>query len=92
MRKTYIRRRIVVCIAAILSIMAVNAVISQPEVVCEVPVVRAQAGDTMWSLGEKYCPDFSDDMGDVVHIIIDMNGTSQVQVGQMVVLPWKEGK
>lgn len=92
MRKTYIRRRITVCIAVVIPFMAIKTVMSSEEPYCEPPVVRAQAGDTMWSLGMEYCPEFRDDMGNVVHVIIGMNGTSQVQVGQMVILPWKEGK
>lgn len=92
MRKVYIRRRITVCIAAILSIMAINAIVNEPEVQCEIPVVRAQSGDTMWDIAYKNCPKFRHRMDDVMSIVIKMNGKATVEVGQMVVLPWKSDK
>jgi hypothetical protein len=49
------------------------------------PMYVAQAGDTMWSIGERFHGNTS--LQDYVDALIDLNGGTQIQISQAVTLP-----
>lgn len=92
MRKVYIKRRIAVFTVITGIITAFCAIVNEPEVYCEVPSFRAEAGDTMWDGIYENCPKFRHRMDDVTNIVIKMNGKATIDIGQIVFLPQKNDK
>ena len=57
-KSVYIRRRILVLIAAIFAVMGVKGAVSAimaPDYVCEDFTHIVQPGDTLWGIGQTYC-------------------------------------
>ena len=63
-----------------------------PEPTCVTTAVTAKEGDSLWGIAGKYCPDHLR-TGEVVAKIVAMNGgIVRVEVGQVINLPFKQGK
>jgi len=63
-----------------------------PEPTCVVASVTAKQGDTLWGISEMYCPDHFR-TGETVSKIVAINGgIVSVHPGQVINLPFKEGK
>lgn len=63
-----------------------------PEPTCVITAVTAKEGDTLWGIAEEYCPDHSRTGETVTKIIAMNNGIVNIHAGQVINLPFKEGK
>ena len=63
-----------------------------PEPTCVITAVAAKEDDTLWGIAEEYCPDHSRTGETVTKIIAMNNGIVNIHAGQVINLPFKEGK
>lgn len=87
-KSVYIRRRIMVLIAAIFAVMGLKGAVSAimaPAYVCDPFVHVADSGDSLWGIGETYCK------GDMLALQYDMvranGGTHLIHPNQIVTNP-----
>ena len=59
------------------------------QVECKVSSVVAEYGDNLWNIGSKHCQEKETDMRAVVNELVKLNGAN-LQVGQLVLLPYKQ--
>ena len=63
-----------------------------PEPTCVIPTVTVGEGDTLWGITREYCPDHFRTGETVSEIIAMNNGIVNIHAGQVINLPFKEGK
>ena len=74
-------------------VKAYNTIVTPaPKPTCVITSVTVKEGDTLWGIAEKYCPDHLR-TGEVVSEIVAINGgIVSIHAGQVINLPFKEGK
>ena len=96
MRTVYIKRRIAVTIVAAIAMtllaMKVAQLVHEESPTCKVTAVTVEKDDTLWGIAEKYCPDHFRTGETVSKIIVMNNNIVNIRVGQVINLPFKEGK
>lgn len=91
MRTTYIKRRIMFTlglICAAIGVISLFAALQQEAPACPVAVVTANQGDSLYSIGEHYCPNERLRMGQLVDIMVQMNNGPDIYPGQVIYLPF----
>jgi cell division protein YceG involved in septum cleavage len=78
-------------IALALGALAINQLTQEDQISCQVDKVTVSQGDTVWGIAQTHCPEYRLRTGDVVSIIIDMNGNSSIHPNQVISLPYKKG-
>jgi hypothetical protein len=83
--------------AVVATLMAIGVIkvahlVHQDPPTCAITAVAAKEGDTLWGIAEKYCPDRSRTGETVTKIIAMNNGIVSIHAGQVINLPFKEGK
>ena len=83
--------------AVVATLVAIGAIkvaqlVHQDPPTCAITAVAAQDGDTLWGIVEKYCPDHLRTGETVTKVIAMNNGIVNIRVGQVINLPFKEGK
>ena len=92
MRTTYIKRRIMFTLGLIctaIGAISLFAVLDQEDPNCPVAVVTANQGDSLYSIGEHYCPNERLRMGQLVDIMVQINNGPDIYPGQVIFLPFK---
>lgn len=95
---TGMQQRIFVVITTIMAIvalaigaLAIQSIIQEDAISCDVQSVTVNHGDTLWGIVETYCPKERLRTGDVVSEVIDLNGNPSIRKGQVIVLPFNKG-
>ena len=86
MKAVYIRRRITVILLTIFLGWGLIELLSEEPIRCSVTSVTAVPGSTLWNLAEEHCAP-RHRTGEIVSEMVELNGSAEVRVGQVIWFP-----
>ena len=75
-----------------LGALAINGIAQEDQISCQVDKVKVNQGDTVWGIAQTHCPKYRLRTGDIVSVIIEMNGGNpSIYPNKTIYLPVKKG-